>query len=463
MNITQNDYNVLKQSVLNKYVKVEILDFNYFVVDEISGNCISCSVSINADSDLRRSCNISLVVNNKKFDVAPGSEIWLDKYFKVYIGYENNVTNETQWYNQGIYLINKPNFNYDASTNTLSFSGLDLMSKLTGLRNGNLEGIPHVITQGSDVRSVIIDTLKLGGFNQYLIDNCMSGNEIVPVPYDITIDTGGTLFDILSKLRDIIPKYQMYFDENGIFHYNQIPTNYNTPILIDDDLLNNLLISKNISTDFESVKNYIEVYGATHEIENYSTSTTVSDNVVNLTIPGIQQVDPYDMLGFSINSELSATKIVVKVNGESQKTLVDVSGNNVTHIKSGLNVIICREDGQFWYLGGSQAVGIAYDDNENSPFNINGSVGRIRIVLSGGEYDNIMSDDLAIQRAQQELYWRCRVNDSITLSVVPIPWIDVNNVIEYEGKKYLIKTINMDYSSNSTMNINAMSFYDYYG
>ena len=59
-----------------------------------------------------------------------------DKFIQPFVGYENIYTGEIQWYNQGIYLINAPSYSYDATNNTLSFSGLDLMSKLTGLRNG---------------------------------------------------------------------------------------------------------------------------------------------------------------------------------------------------------------------------------------------------------------------------------------------------------------------------------------
>ena len=47
------------------------------VVDEISGNLVSCDVSVNADSDLRRSCSVSLIVVDSSFDVGSGNRIWL--------------------------------------------------------------------------------------------------------------------------------------------------------------------------------------------------------------------------------------------------------------------------------------------------------------------------------------------------------------------------------------------------
>ena len=99
LNITQNDYNIIKQSIVERYIKVNILDFQYRVVDEISGNMLSCSIKCDADSDLRRSCSLSLVVTDDSFDIRSGSQIWLDKYVQVYVGLKNVYTQEIQWYN----------------------------------------------------------------------------------------------------------------------------------------------------------------------------------------------------------------------------------------------------------------------------------------------------------------------------------------------------------------------------
>ena len=56
------------------------------------------------------------------------------------------------------------------------------------------------------------------------------------------------------------------------------------------------------------------------------------------------------------------------------------------------------------------------EENPDSPFYIGGDIGQIRIVLPGGDYNNIETTDLAQQRADLELYWRCRMNDTISLS-----------------------------------------------
>ena len=54
----------------------------------------------------------------------------------------------------------------------MTIDGLDLMAKLTGLRNGNLEGMEHIIEQGANVRNAIISTLALARFTNYIVDEC---------------------------------------------------------------------------------------------------------------------------------------------------------------------------------------------------------------------------------------------------------------------------------------------------
>lgn len=671
INIGAEDYNVLKQQYIKKYIRLELLDFQYNIVDELSGNMTKCSINVDSNSDLRRSCDLGFVVTTSTFDIKAGSKLWLDKFVRPYVGYENMRTGEIQWYNQGIYLVNNPQWSYNASTNEISMQALDLMSKLTGLRNGNLEGIPTKIAKDENVREAIIKTIELGGFTKYICEECKTNDgTIVPVPYDIEIDVGGTIYDVLTELRDIMPNYQIYFDINGVFHYEPIPLAYDDPVLIDDDLFNNVLISENINTDFESVKNYVEVLGHTWDVDYYSPSesTTVSGNMitptfadltaledgtaVGITLPidanstsglnigflgtnkivdidskNVQSLSkdtewifqfvsgqtlPSDYIqleyiqssgsqyintGFKPNQDTKisitvdfslsgttwlygsrtsagsnslgflcesnskyrfdyasstnelATKPTGKFTINSDKNKCYINGelvftatyttfaspvnmyifnnNNNGSLSGGSsaklyncsiydngvlirNFIPCKNEsgtvglydsvnnqfyqnagsgtfiagpeippvedkgGPFWrFMGHQQAQATSYDDNPSSPFYVgdpigSSSVGRIRIVLYGGEYDNIYSDDLAKQRADFEIYQRSRLNDSISMETIPIPWMDANIVISHrfgqkqEPSKYIVKSFSVDYATGGTMTINAISWYPYY-
>ena len=470
LNITQNDYNIVKQRINERYIKINILDFQYRTVDEISGNMLSCSVNCDADSDLRRSCSVSLVVRDNSFDIQSGGKIWLDKYIQVYIGLKNIYTQEIQWYNQGIYLIDAPTWRYDATTNTLSFSGLDLMSKLTGARNGQLQGIPTVIKQGESVREAMIATLALGGFTKYVVSECANRDGTVQaVPYDIEIDQGGFVYDILSALRDILPQYQIYFDVNGVFHYDLIPSGDDEPVVITDDIWKSILIGEDISTNFASVKNYVEVYGYTHDPEYYPSAISVSGATVSMTISALTSLSNNAIIGFTPSSAVSGN-IQLSVNSFGAKKLVDSNGNYITSLDANTYYVAMYQSNGTWkFLGHHQAQATWSDENPDSPFYINGPVGVIRQVLCGGDYENIQSDELALERAKIEIYWKCRLNDSITLNTVPIPWLDVNIVAshapkdEVEEKRYIIKSYSVDYGSvEATMSVSMISYYGYY-
>lgn len=475
INVGQDDYNILSQQIITKYIKLEILNFQYNVVDEISGNLTAMSVNIDSESDLRRSCNLTFVVVDASFDVKAGNKIWLDKFCRPWVGYENIYTGKIQWYNQGIYLINAPSWRYNATTHELSLAGLDLASKLTGLRNGELEGIPTKIPAGSSVREAMIAAIELAGFTKYTISECkdVDGN-IIAVPNDIEIAQGGTVWNIVTQLRDILPRYETFFDVNGVFIYQPIPTGSGDPVIIDDTIWPNLLIDESINNDFESVKNYIEVYGRILDPSYFSTNTTYSGSTLSLTVADYPTaLTDNTIVGFTTPStgDISATGgISLKMNSLTVSVLHEYGTNNpVKALDNETYYVVYYNQG--WYLmGHQQPVGIAYDDNPDSPFYVNGSIGRIRHVLYGGEYENITSDKLALERAKYELWKRTRLQDSIALTSIPNPWLDVNMLISHaiRGKsqenaaQYIIKSISTDYGIEGTQSINAITYYPLY-
>ena len=475
INVGQDDYNILSQQIITKYIKLEILNFQYNVVDEISGNLTAMSVNIDSESDLRRSCNLTFVVTDASFDVKAGNKIWLDKFCRPWVGYENIYTGKIQWYNQGIYLINAPSWRYNATTHELSLAGLDLASKLTGLRNGELEGIPTKIPAVSSVREAMIAAIELAGFTKYTISECkdVDGN-IIAVPNDIEIAQGGTVWNIVTQLRDILPRYETFFDVDGVFIYQPIPTGSGDPVIIDDTIWPNLLIDESINNDFESVKNYIEVYGRTLDPSYFSTNTTYSGSTLSLTVADYPTaLTDNTIVGFTTPStgDISATGgISLKMNSLTASVLYEYGTNNpVTALDNETYYVAYYNQG--WYLmGHQQPVGIAYDDNPDSPFYVNGSIGRIRHVLYGGEYENITSDRLALERAKYELWKSTRLQDSITLTSIPNPWLDVNVLISHaiRGKsqenaaQYIIKSISTDYGIEGTQSINAITYYPLY-
>lgn len=469
LNISQNNYNVIKQSIRNTRIKINLLNYQFQVVDEISGNVIEGNLSIDANSDIRRCVDISIIVDDSSFEIQAGGKIYLDKYIQIYTGIDSLFTGETIWANRGIYLINSPTWNYSSETNTLSFQGLDLMSKLTGIRNGYLEGIPTIIPQNSSVRDSMIATItQLGGFKNYIVSECKNkdGN-IQSVPYDIKLDQGSTVFDIIKQLRDILPNYETFFDINGTFVYQQIPSGVNDVVLIDDDIWHDVLLSESVFTDFENVKNIIEVYGKSLSPAYFNISTVSGSNYV-VEYSGVTSLVDNLLYGFTAPSII--INPYLKINELTAYPIVNEDGS-VAIIPEANNYYIVKwqaSKNNFLFMGYQQPYAIAKDENPDSPFYINGAIGPIRLPLYGGEYDNIYTNDLCKQRAEYELWQHTQLQQKLNISCVSIDWLDVNILANYSQKnsffqeKYIIKKITTNLGVDGIQSIEMIKFYPLY-
>ena len=574
---TQLEYNLAKQNIRINYVKIILLNYQFQNVGEITGDIVEQpSFSINADSDIRRTCNVVLTPRDSSFDIKRGNKIWLDKYMQVFIGQKDIRNDNIEYTNMGIYLINNPQRVYSVTDNTLTFQGIDLMAKLTGLRNGNLEGMLHIVPQGTNVRVAIIATLEMAGFSRYVVDECE-----IDVPNDIKIDIGGTVYQILAQLRNILPNYQIYFDVNGVFHYNRIPSGKNEQVMVDDDIWKVNLVNYQKNTNFESLKNSIEVFGKTHDIKYYGGNASINNDIYGITIAGLNELRKNVKIGFNTDVDLGSTK---KLSVTTKKTRVNPSTGEVTtetktevypiKTEKGLvptfknkdtyyvvkfvqgvdhweftnvqevenptravisdntyivndsniisytdnmtytfrtpmtgceniympyfrinnlkkleikNTVKLRNDTTytlkyiqaseqekekyFQYMGEITPYAQIKEENSNSPFYVGGTVGEIRETLSGGEYDNIYTSDLAMDRAKWELYRLCRIQDSVTLECIPIYWLDVNWLVnitlpnkygQEELEQYIIKSINVSSGIGATMSISMTKYYPYY-
>ena len=567
--VTQSQLNTIKQPYRNINIKIEVLDYSYYVLDEISGIATSAIFSINADSDIRRTCNIDMVLNDRysKNKLATeiywnsGNPFWFDKYLKISIGIDEIGTGETIWNNQGIYLINQPSLLYDAENNSLSFEGVDLMAKLTGLRDGNLEGMGYSIPVGTKIYNAMVTILSEQNFNQYIIMNPPQST----TPYEIRVDAGGTSYDLLSELRDINPNWEMFFDVDGVFYFQEIASNAGTKDdvvpFVDAETFKLLDSSAHLDTSFEDVKNYVEVYGKVNEFETVANLQPFqveyrNYNVLTLATRLDYDISNIDELGIDVTLSIgdiasppelfsgdtvfgafrvyenSYDRELLYLKLEPDEYLKYDNFAYLFHIYKENDVYKMK------YYGYVQPFGLAWDDNEESPFYVGKcltyepweyhsglpkkySVGdkvihngyvyycfhmpegdtqepgapvppgarvgwaplypfnglsdmvynkpkfekQVRIVLSGGEYDNIYSNELAMQRAKYELYLHSSLHDNIQITLVPIYWMDVNQVIEYqmpnekEPSYWLVKSVSTDFSVDGKQTITAIRYY----
>ena len=670
---TQKQYDTTLQRVRQIDCKIAVLDYDYTLLDEISGITTNIQLSINADSDIRRTADISINLKddisqnqNHAFYWTAGNAYWFNKYIQIYTSIKDIRSGEDVWVNQGIYCINEPSISYDAISNLLSFQAVDLVSKMTDMRNGQLEGMTYTVPIDSSIKGAIEAILIEQGFTNYILYDPPQET----TPTDINISAGDSAWDLLSQLRDINSNWEMFFDVDGVFHFQQIPsgkvivaesdamytdllvTNENVNIkvssgqdievlteeevsqeygepapLVDDIIWEKALVSASYDTDFEEVKNYIEVLGKVHDPNEFAT-TNVSQSLVQLTLTQARsyylnntwtvefgiEVDesgapislaypiyyiyiydsevtgvPWAMIDISDdpiicgNEEYCVRMTVGNSTGDIQceylgymqpkafaiennpespfyigksvkytckmgtevdfasdreATITDVTAtivnnlaivdvrpwisyddyiaadlyhewvfrvhinlkNNATPIDTlgvyaaGTAVAggIYGMSGQYISLDYSQdymlvvarnqtatpSVGMLYFPTDASLFpmsttsvvNMPKFTNQVRYVCTGGEYDNIYSNDLAAQRARYEIYLRARLHDSIDITCVPIYWLDVNQIIAYrlpnstakESDYWLVKSINTDISVDGKQTINAIRYYSEY-
>ena len=468
--ITQAQYNTAKQTYRNLHLKVNLLNFDYQTISSFEGNLISGSLASDSNSNMRNTIDVSLVVTDSSFNIAAEGKIWLDRLIQVYIGVDDMRTGETIWMNKGIYLINQPTYTYDAANNTLSFQGVDLMGLMTGLRGGVLTAT-YLIKQGENVRNVIIAILKENKFDKYVVSECKNTDGTVQsIPYEMQFDQGSTWWDVLEKILNILPNYQMYFDADGVFRYEPIPYKSNEPIRMDDSIWKENVTDESIQYDFESVKNSVRVLGRTHEINNYPSKIEISGTTINLTMADWDSIYDNVMFGFTPTADVGGSSISININSLGAKQLVLDKDKPVTALSKDVYYVAYykKDIDQFIFMGHHQAQGEYKDTNTRSPFYIGNPAGEIKIVLFGDEYDNIMTDELAEQRAKWEIYQRCRMNDTVQLTTVPIYWAEVNWMVEYTplGNKtpnqYLISSVHTELSPEGKQTYELAKFYPYY-
>ncbi len=477
MNVTQEQYNVSKQINRTLYTKINLLNSKFQIVDRFDGVLLDgSSYNIQPESDIRRSCNLQIIPINTSFDITQGSKIWLDKYIQVFVGIKDNITKKIVDFNLGIYVINNPTRTFNSTSDTISLEGLDLICKYNGLHGGTLEGLEYIIKADENVRTAIITILGLAKIDKYVVDECIYPT----VPNDINVPIGSTVWDILKQLRDIIPDYRMYFDVDGVFHYHLMPSGHNEQIRVDDDIFQKVLLDYSYNVDFSSLKNKVEVIGKTWTLgerflgnstfsnDTYSVSTTTT--ISNGTILGFVTTSASDNPKIRINSSSSG---VVSGTIYTDETQTEVPIFDDTETYRVFKYKSRDDDGEslttpyFIYYGEVEPRAVASELNVNSPFYIEGELGERSIVLSGGEYDNITNTTLAQERANWELYKRCKLQDSVTINCIPIYFLDADILAEitlpkYEKDLYMIKEITTNLSVSGTQTINLMKYYPTY-
>lgn len=513
-NVTAEDWKVVASRIKQCYIKIEVLAEDDKILGIMEGDLISGTMSIDAESSSRRTFNPVFFVRNKDYLPSPDAFVWFNRYVRVTLGIKVPILSDYKWYSLGKFLFNEDSYEYNADTRTVSVQLVDMMETLTGTLSGAIGGADKTIIPAdgkTTIRNAMISTVEqLGSVNKYVISKIGSySSDGDPtdekVPYDLEFETGANVYDVVSKLRDLYSGYETFFDTDGTFICQQVPTGIGDPdVLSSEDIENyGLVISEHLTMNFADIKNVTEVWGKSLESDRYTEDSVLVDVLVSMKMTS-RLIATFTNCTVLEDGLIYGIKMPTDVDRHGSSPQIWIIGDNNTKLYSGQiitldnktlpkntlqpNTEYCFQfkNNKLYLLGQSQVHAItmlvskeptfAQKQAYNSKYNCSVSfvvdpntsfgVDQIGIrlqVFSGAEYDDIYSDDLARQRAEYENWKSTGFKDTIDLNMIMIPWLDVNQKIRYLSKvtntigTYLVKKI--DYSlTEGTMDISLMRF-----
>ena len=494
---TNVDINLIKQQSKDIYVKINLLDHAFKILDSLECNLISDNLNVDSQSKQRRNYSCELHVSDPSFLLGSNKKIWIDKYIQVFYGIKNVRTKEIHYYLLGTFSYSTVDYTYNATANNVSLKCPDLMADYDGTKNGQIGGYKLVIPAGQDIYTTIIRVLtedkenkedKFGmRLTKYYVEDV--GKQI---PYDLEFSGTYTYCDVLTKICELYDSWEFFFDVDGTFIWRQIPTGLHEPVVFDDTLLDQIWISESTSYDFTQIYNKTEVWGKVLELQyedRYTEECTFSNGVYTINLPKIgnmeaaQKTENQEIIDYveSVNELNHLDQIGVKICADSiggdmitiGNSTISIVNDDRTPIEAGRlkkdqtyifsvrkyieNSIIIWE---LYLLGQYQCYGVYVEDGEECPFSVKNLGYEI---LNRVDYDQLYSDDLCYNQAEYLTYQSTALQDTMNIEAIIVPWLDVNNKIKYTSKQtgetnqYMIKSFSWS-TLNGTMSMTLYRF-----
>ena len=275
VSVSDLDMKLVTQPVQNHYLLVEVLSSNFQRLACISGDVISCNISISSDQSVRRTASISMKTD--KAGIEAVLSINMTNYIRLAIGIEDNSSRDVKWYTEGIFIINKNGVQTDAGSMSFSMELSDMMYDLTGDRKGTIHAYTSIVKNQQTFEQVMTDLISndaFGGIKDYDIEpihawknetNFLdeSANDDYLIPYDMKFEVGLSIYDILEKLVTCYPDWEIFFDSYGTFVCQaKLREQDTSAVVMDDTSITPLRISDSLDLfDASKIKNVIEVWG----------------------------------------------------------------------------------------------------------------------------------------------------------------------------------------------------------
>ena len=470
VNVTGKDIALVNQHSQTRYSMLRVINREKNTVCTITGYYISGGVEIDETSNIRRTANVTMTVFND--DLTNLAYLYMNYYIRLYEGIEDNDTMEVTWYLQGTFIINQSSIKFNKDTKALSFTLSDLMTDLTGDRAGVLHAFSSIAKNSQRIDTVMKNVLKICGVTDYDItpicvtrksfnfwDEKQSEKDFL-VPYDLEFSTGVTAYDILDKLVNLYPNWEMFFDLDGKFIcQRRVTEEDNSYVVMDDENFKGLIISENISIDWNKVKNVVEVwgkngnyYGEAHDKNPESPFNVAATQELRMVEHKDQVCDRY---------KETTEKAHKDAQDNVDKTKKEIGVTVATIIKDQISLAVLQSKG-----GSSADIKKLQDEIDKNKKNLNYLKHNLKVYESQVKgVLEVSGDDMAKEWAEQLLYENCRMQDSITLECIGLPFlnntgckISYRSKIDNKVRTYVVKSISHSFDSNTTT-INAIRFY----
>lgn len=516
----QKNIDLLRSHNKNIKMKATLLDEHALPIEgqELVGKIKSITFNRTNDSLIRSTCSLTMSIPRKDQINLNIEETWNKRMVQLKCGILDRTSSATGddryvWYNLGRMLLLNGRSKYDSTTQEVQLNLADLMASLAQERGNQIGAIAIVIEAGANVKEAI----------EYIINDfapfklCTVCEFEDTIPHDLTFDNGSYPIDMLQTILDLFPTYEMFYDAYGYFIVQPIPTKINDPIDIDANILDDMLISESKSVDFADIKNTTEVWGRELEADYAAIECETVGNSYHITIDTetfteLVSGETYSILPTTncVNEQkmkiqnLPEYGIFIEKMGtvtndqgieETALVYVPISAGeikaNVAYVikyfeqkfilqgEFQIRVIVQEvveeppQAGKEHYKADNGCQNVKWIINPDNPYACTVSEstgwiqGEMRQVLSDGEYSNIYTTELAYERAEYENWLRCRMQDTIEIESILIPWMEINDKIRYtspisgELNTWLVQDIDYDFT-NWTMTVKASRFYPYY-
>jgi len=261
-------------SIQKRIYKIEWMDKDENIIDEVITDLISGSVSIQRANGVRRSCNVTFENEDGRFTPDNDGLVYIAKKFKLYSGLiingEEAFPPESV---QGVFNLGNPIVKSDSSSNTVTIEGYDNFALLNGNLAGQIDATTLTISRGQLLTDVVKDVLNRGE----IIQSPLMDISTQVLPYEITKEAGSTYKDILVELAGVLA-WDIYFNVHGqpVFKPRPDQQNLNHTWLYSTTGVSYLGCDHNYN--YNDVRNYIIVYG--DNVDGDLSSAIAQDNGV---------------------------------------------------------------------------------------------------------------------------------------------------------------------------------------